>query len=141
MDAVDPKLLRTMDQALAAAFKARLQSKSGKRKKLGKTLQSFCQFCWSGLVGPLNFSFMPHIENNAGRIFSIKTLSFVLSKTQMSAKLSLVYHQTSSCCISIIYSIIYPFDLCCFKPHAGSRVHKWILCEVIVVLLIAEASS
>lgn len=34
MDAVDPKLLRTMDQALAAAFKARLQSKSGKRKKL-----------------------------------------------------------------------------------------------------------
>ena len=35
MDTVDPKVLDSMDKALAAAFKTRMQAKSGKKKKLG----------------------------------------------------------------------------------------------------------
>lgn len=35
MDTVDPKVLDSMDKALAAAFKTRMMARSGKRKKQG----------------------------------------------------------------------------------------------------------
>ena len=36
MDTVDPKVLDSMDKALAAAFKTRMQARSGKKKKNGE---------------------------------------------------------------------------------------------------------
>ena len=41
MDTVDPKILDSMDKALAAAFKTRMQAKSGKKKKLGNAPFSY----------------------------------------------------------------------------------------------------
>ena len=43
MDTVDPKILDSMDKALAAAFKTRMQAKSGKKKKLGNTSFSYAK--------------------------------------------------------------------------------------------------